>query len=328
MALMLDQTVTGPRPQVPPPSTEPQAYVEGKGWVPISQAPQPGPAPTPAIPVTPATPSVPEPMDILSGHLDSLQQTFRQKEQQLRSLTEGPNRITPAQYASQIQRLQADYDQQKAQITQTQGTFSVLQSAIESGRIDPDTGRKAMYSLVLPKEAVYALYPKAEAASAEPTRRPFSPTALLDYADTAAEFAQAVDRRSFFSPASAEIVPQTDLLKQYTAWRTQSGYDSLTANEQRQLDAEWDAVMRGDPRRQWDTSDPQIKALRTYGDPVLRAAATRVSPLARELAAEQKRQQPPAPKQAASKASAREEYARRRRAGMSQQEAAAGLDLR
>jgi hypothetical protein len=240
----------------------------------------------PAAPVEQS--ALPDPISVLDGQLNLLRTSFEQRARRIEEF--GFKDAKEHNYY--VTKLQQESDARKLEIMQVRDTLSMIQSGIASGHIDPDAGAKAMYGLVLPKDVVAAMYPKPQDASQEgPTRRPFTPNTLTDYRELAKEFADAgaKDGRRGFDP----VTRQNLQIRQYLAFRQNTGYDDssqITNAERRQLDSEWDAVMRTEGH-QWDPTAPEIKSLRTYGDPVLQAAANKVSPMARSLAAQQKQAQ-------------------------------------
>jgi len=236
--------------------------------------------------------TLPDPISVLDGQLKVLQDSFAQRAQRVKDY--GFKKAEEHNY--HIGKLQSEYDARKLEIMQVRGTLDTIRGAIDSGHIDPEAGAKAMYGLVFPKDVVKAMYPEPAAAPEEPTRRPFAPSTMEDYRELAGNIAKAAEKDRSYIPFYGGPVPQQELVKQYLVFRQATGYDSsqVTPAEQRQLDANWDAVMRSKGSYQWDLTAPEIKALRTYGDPVLKAAANKVSPMARGLAAQQKQQQKPA----------------------------------
>lgn len=211
------------------------------------------------------------PYSILDNQFNQLRRYYTDKEQKLRI-----RRLPKAQHNAELAGMQSAYDAQKFKISSMR---SQLNNIRRSGT-DPTLIDEAMWKLVAPEQAAIRFPTKRI-----PTERvPISPTALGRHEEMMAEFAEAAPSvGEFFTREKFEPRSQVDLVKQYVGWREAIGYANYTPGQQRQLDIQWDDVMKGRPKYEWDPASPQIKALRTYGGRITSIAAKKVSPLAASI---------------------------------------------
>ncbi len=177
-------------------------------------------------------------------------------------------------YAEALEAFQTDYDEQLNAITANMETVRQTQQWIDIGMIDANAGRKAMWETIVPKEIQEAMYPRPET---EPMRAPFSPGQLETHQERIEEFAGSATKEKRFRFGydflRKDVRTHGTILKQYKAWRTNIGYDDMTAVQQRQVDNEWDAEIRN---KGWDWRPDlaEVKALRAKG-PLARGYGSR-----------------------------------------------------
>ncbi len=228
-----------------------------------------------AAPGTQSTADRPE--SILEQHLQGLQDSFREREGNLKAFGLKEN-----EHNFHVQKLQREYDDRKFEMMQTRGALDVIQRAMAAGQMDETAGNQAMYSLVLPREAVQAMFPKPQQTGV--ARRPFTQRYLKEVQDQFKEAAKEAPTTPSYLPRRFEDVPQEGLIEVYLQQRAFQGYDALPPIEQKQYDAAIDSAARDDRNLQWDPSSTDIKSLRTYGNRLLGSLARKISPFARSIA--------------------------------------------
>jgi hypothetical protein len=210
------------------------------------------------------------PYSILERRLSDLQDYYDDQVEKLKT-----QRPPKEQWNSVIAGFQSDYDRQKFQINSLRGQLD----AIRRSDIDPDLAEEAAWRLVLPQEHAGAMFPtvrpKQEGA-------PISPPALTAQRTMIEDFAKGAKEEPGWEWGPPKR-KQESLLEQYVNWRVGAGYDDFSPGQQKQLDFQWDRVMKTHPEYQWDPTSPDVSALRTGGSRLLGEAAKRVSPLAASI---------------------------------------------
>lgn len=179
-------------------------------------------------------------------------------------------------YAAALEEFQTGYDAQLNTITANMETVRQTQEWIDIGMIDPEAGRKAMWETIVPKEIQEAMYPRQEA---EPMRAPFSPGQMKTHRESIEEFAGAAAGKRYgrftgWDWTKKDKPPTAPALYQkYKSWRTNIGYDDMTAVQQRQLDGEWDTWVTG-KGWDWKPQSGAVRALRAKG-PLTRGYGSR-----------------------------------------------------
>lgn len=212
------------------------------------------------------------PYSILDSQQHQLRRYYTDREQKLRI-----RRLPKAQHNAELANMQSAYDAQKFRISSMR---SQLDDIRRSGT-DPTLRDEAMWRLVVPPEQAAAMFPTVK----KPTERvPISPPSLKSHLKTMVKFAEAAPSiGEIFTREKFEPRSQTDLIKQYTAWREAMGYANYTPGQQRQLDFQWDELMRDRPKYEWNPKSPEILSLRTYGGRITGIAAKKISPLAKSI---------------------------------------------
>lgn len=212
------------------------------------------------------------PQGLIGQQLQNLQQAFKPRLAKLEAA--GLNR---KEHNFHIDKLQAEYDQEKGRITEHQFTMDVLQRAMDNETLDPEAGIKAQYAEVLPREAVAAMFPRPE--SQPQGRVPFSPSALQSYSELAGKFADGADKemtpnyRSIFKSKPDSPRLRGSLISQYRRYQEVIGYfdPRTTVMQQRQMDHSWDDMMKagGDKYAAWTPMD--VTPLRPYASTLERS---------------------------------------------------------
>ncbi len=173
-------------------------------------------------------------------------------------------------YAEALEAFQTDYDAQLNAITANMETVRQTQEWVDMGLIEPDAGRKAMWETIVPKEIQEAMYPRQ---AAEPMRAPFSPDQLKTHAERIEEFTKSAKALSPDTWGRNKPPTPPMIYMKYKAWRTNIGYDDMTAAQQRQVDNEWDTDIAN---RGWDWKPDSgaVRALRGKG-PLARSQVSR-----------------------------------------------------
>jgi len=223
-------------------------------------------------------PAPDHPLGILDQQFQDLQDEFRPREQRLVG-----DKLPTKEHRRQISLLQREYDGRKSKLTQTRNALGVITRAVQNETIDEDAGKKAMFGLVLPREATDAMFPRPISPGAEPT--PFSPSALKDVTEFAGEFADAAESEGDLIPFNRDPKNKDSLIKQYQEYQTGTGYhsDKTSTARRQQLDQVWDSKMRsGKQFVAWNATD--VATLRPYKSRLTQQAAKLGSPLARGIA--------------------------------------------
>ena len=214
--------------------------------------------------------------ETLAQQLKLLQNNFSEREATLRSY-----KLSPEEHNSYVSKLQMAYDDGKLKIGQMKSIIDGINASMEQGIIAPEAGQQAMMALFYPQDVMAEAFPTVKQPAAI-NREPITPQQLSgQYRPLMKDFAEAAPRPGHFWTSKAnEPRTQEDLIDQYVAFRENVGYDSMTPVEQRQIDSEWDGFIKTKKAYKWDPSAPDIKALRTYGNKLSSAIASKVSPFA------------------------------------------------
>jgi hypothetical protein len=207
------------------------------------------------------------PQGIIDQHLFSLQNQFGEQVQQLRR-----KGLQPAQFNQALAGMQAEYDDAKTKVSVVKLDLDTLQANIKEGLINPAAGQEAAWRMVLPPEHAAAMFPRQSAVPAE--RAPISPTALVAQEKEMLRFANNAPEQSGWEWGKPHRTFE-DVLAQYDEWRNTFGYENYTPGQQRQLDKQWDNVMKANPYIDWRPTNSKVLARRTYGQQLPGVAAER-----------------------------------------------------
>lgn len=241
------------------------------------------------------------PYTVLDENLTQMQEYFKNQENQLKRTM-----LTDREYSSQIDRLQKEYDLNKSNIVSHRQRLDMIKKFTNEGLVSPDQAEKAMWSTVLPNEAMRAMYPPVKEEKFETL---FSPSQLQSHLGPMVDFAVSAEQR----PGKYKTIlgipqllggkkegPRTQgsLLQQYITWRQQIAYDSMSSTKQRQLDQQWDALMRNGitdregetilpPNNEWNPQSTEVQAWRQKG-PLIKAARKFITPFGTSILAGKK----------------------------------------
>jgi hypothetical protein len=183
--------------------------------------------------------------------------------------------LQPDQYDEEIRKMQSEFDQQRAYIMQRKHTLRKTQDMIDLGLLSEQEGVESNWATVLPQEVMAARTASMKPPVQEKFAAPFSPSQLDAYEESAEEFALAagkgtIRKRELFGvdrlAPDVKGYSQASIMRQYKAWRTNIGYDSMDSNKQRQVDSEWDSWVGTQGKKwKWDTESKEIRAIRAKG---------------------------------------------------------------
>jgi hypothetical protein len=217
------------------------------------------------------------PYGVVDTQLENLWQEFNNQARNLRN-----SGLTAVQYNRTLTNMQADYDERKSRILGLRNQLDAIKRNVEDDIIDSKLGNEAMWRLVLPPEHAAAMFPRPVAVERE--RVPLSPSALESHGalmEAIAAETPETQRGWKWEPLTGfrwGFPTRTfeNMLIQYDKWRDQIGYDNFTLGQQKQLDIKWDAVMKIHKEYEWNSTDPRIKARRTYGQQLLNATSKKI----------------------------------------------------
>ena len=199
-----------------------------------------------------------------------LEQTYNQMDRDFdrREAQLADQQLQPDEYNDAIRKMQAEYNDQSNFLLKKKSTLEKTQAMIDSGVLSPQEGMESNWATVLPREVMAARTATMRPPEEEEMGEPFSPSKLEAYGESAAEFGEATAVTRPAKPGrNIKVRSEQSLLRQYKAWRTNIGYDSMDANKQRQVDSEWDSWV-GTQKGKWNW-DPKgskvIQALRAKG---------------------------------------------------------------
>ncbi len=210
-------------------------------------------------------------------------------------------------YASEIQKKQTEIDDFQAEFQAKTQMMQQSQKFVDLGFISPEESQEAMWAQVLPRELHEKMYPRQ---AADPQRVPFSPAQMDAYQDTIEEFTKSgkpTKKKFGVDWWAKDVHTQKSLLKQYSTWKVNIGYDIMGAGRQGQVDNEWDAwVIDKYGKENWNPDSKEILAMRGKG-PLTKdyGAPTRdtptgpgepANPMADSIAADLSKRRKPEPK--------------------------------
>jgi hypothetical protein len=169
------------------------------------------------------------PYSVVDQQLEVLRQRFSDQANKLRS------KGLPAQQHNKILAgMQADYDTQKYKIADVKTQLDGIQSAIDSGAVDPEVGRRTQWQVAAPHMAA-AMAPRPVAE-----KTPLAPGSLDNQQKLMVEFAKSADKEDR-SLTGYWLPPRKldSLIEKYQAYRAESGYDQLPPGQQQQIDLRW-----------------------------------------------------------------------------------------
>jgi hypothetical protein len=214
-----------------------------------------------------------------------LQEQYRKLQTETKAKEAAFPKSDPELYAKHIQGLQKEFDKRKAEIFSQGEQFDQVDMMVQAGLMDPQAADETKWRMVLPTDiAKNMVHPGAQGT-------PMSPGSLTNKAmvGSIGQFSQAAPEQAvgkFFSTSPIQNLKdwftpnyrsQSDLVKQYRAWRDFVGYEVRPPVQQRQLDIQWDDMLAADKKNKWNPKSPEISALRAKGS-ISRAAAAQVMP--------------------------------------------------
>lgn len=169
--------------------------------------------------------------------------------------------LTDKQYKAKDAELNAYYNNllnaQSVEFKSRIGELNRIKSMVGEGQMEAQAGFQAGWKMVLPHETYSARFPKQTKVT---DVRPMSSAAIKSADALMSEFIEgAEDKRGF--EFGKPYKTKAGMISQYIDWRAQIDYDELASSgHQNQLDARWDALMRGDRRfRDWFSDEGKKK---------------------------------------------------------------------
>lgn len=233
------------------------------------------------------------PFSVLETQLDQLWDAFSEQGRNLR--TSG---LSAKEHNRQMSRMQSEYDKRKFEMTQTRGAMDVIQQLKASGDMDEAAATKAMYSLVLPREAVQAMFPKEQKLGA-----PGSPKQLEYFGDITKKAIKGAESTGagWFDGAPFNV-SQESLSLEYLKAQGTIGYWGANPTAQRRFDMQFDLNAKNSAGVQWNPDSTEVKALRSDGsNKLLDRFATKFTAMGQSLIDERDRQQKQQRKRSATK---------------------------
>lgn len=211
-------------------------------------------------------PAQPDPFDMIRQQKNELWETYSRLEGNLRDTS-----MTDEAFSQQINKLQGSYATEFEKIKQLENQMTMVQQMVDQGQLTPEDGTRAVTNLAVPFNIRQAI------SGAEKPDTPFSAASLVSdsFTGTIGEFAKEARVDSRWWPGKK--YGKDELMKQYLGWREFIGYDNLAPVRKRQVDLAWDDEMKTIGIDEWNSDDPNIKRLRSYGR-LQRAAGIRSTP--------------------------------------------------
>lgn len=226
----------------------------------------------------------------LENEMRKAKSLFDSQHKRLADLTKA-GRMSREEYESQRMRLQAEVDKFGTQYQQKAAALKRIEQMQGLGLVtDPEKIQRAMWSTILPPEAMRELFKEDQAESAS---KPLTPGQLNAYYASVGDVVMkpgemeggtTFAQKLFTTPKrkwSKGRLTKKELMGDYQRWRSGLGYDDMSPVHKAQLDHQWDSWMedqanpgydeKGKPLEgtkmysNWDPDDPAIKALRPQG---------------------------------------------------------------
>jgi hypothetical protein len=222
-----------------------------------------------SVPVTPSVRSgASSPYAVIEQQSNTLRQRFAEQAQRMRRTG-----MPPEQYNKLLVGLQADYDKENYKLADVRTQLNGIQSAIDSGIVDPTLGQQTQWKIAAPHMA------GAFKMAQEPRGRmtPGEMTAL------GKKFAGSRDRAYVAPWMSSNYYDPEKLKQEYLTDRATYGYDDqMNTSEKQAFDIQWDAVIAAKPAadKVWKgllANDPELMASRPYGSQLLGVAGQKVT---------------------------------------------------
>jgi hypothetical protein len=220
-------------------------------------------------PATAAQANMESPFGVIDQQAGTLKQRFGEQFKRLQS-----QNLPPEQHNKILAGMQADYDAEKYKLSDIRTQLDGIQSAIESGVVDPALGQQTQWKLAAPHMAG-AFRPPAQ----EPRGR-MTPGEMTAFGK---KFTESRDR-AYVAPWMGKNYYDSEKLKQeYLTNRATYGYDDqMNTSEKQAFDIQWDAVMAAKPAadKVWKNllaNDPDLMTSRPYGSQLLGVAGQKVT---------------------------------------------------
>lgn len=199
----------------------------------------------------------------LEDHYNRLVEQVNTQQQNLAA--QQPDQMT---YDRELQKIQRDFDTQRADIMAKLETMRQTQSMADLQFITPDDAQEAMWGQVLPPEVHKKMFPKQEV---DMSGAPYSPEQMGKYGGTIESFLKtAGEKRTGIGgwDWTKKDAPPTlsTMLDRYKTWQQSIGYSGMSPSRQGQVDSEWDAwVTKKGWDKVWSPKLEGVKALRAKG---------------------------------------------------------------
>lgn len=236
---------------------EPMYSVSQRKWV---------TSPTGAFPTAVQGPQEQTPYSVVDQQLKTLQQRFGEQFKRLQN-----QNLPPAQQNKILAGMQADYDTEKYKLSDIRTQLDGIQSAIDSGAVDPALGQQTQWGVAAPY--------MVKAFNSGEARGRFGPESVESFGkafENAQENARLPkEQGGGFDPAALKV--------EYIKARKLYSYDTqMNRDQQQAFDMTWDDKLAEDPNggKLWQDmlkSDPQLFSSRTYGSQLLGAASQKVT---------------------------------------------------
>ena len=184
------------------------------------------------------------PFAVVDQQANTLKQRFAEQFERL----QGQN-LPPEQHNKILAGMQADYDNEKYKLADVRTQLNGVQSAIDSGVVDPTLGQQTMWKLAAPHMAG-AFKPPTEPQP----KAALSPGMMAKQEEFMDSFAK---NAKVAKGAWSERDPES-LIQKYKDYQDVSNYNAFDAGQQKQLDLRWDELMKGTSA--YDKWDPTIRA--------------------------------------------------------------------
>ncbi|MBE3139519.1 MAG: hypothetical protein IMZ53_02945 [Thermoplasmata archaeon] len=214
--------------------------------------------------------------------------------------------LSNEEFSAQATALQSRYKQEVAKATmkleQKKQAIAQVQSLVGQNLINEQAGQEAMWKLVLPETTSKAMFES-------PGKEKTFPMGTLSSANVGGRAAAYADT-SEDTPGLEFGAPKKQLNSlgtNYLMWRDDiaklsgvESYEQLSPAQQIQLDQQWDLTMASDGRFDtWFTDknltkvNPEVTKLRPHSGKLQAAAAAKVSPFGKGVAAEKPKERAP-----------------------------------
>lgn len=196
------------------------------------------------------------PREIAEQQFKQIHNQFAEQENILQN-----TEMSDEDFNNSMTQLQSKYAEAKSKFDSSMAELNTVERLTQQGAITPEAAEQAMFRMVVPPETAAAMYPK----QAAPERTsPFLPGTLQNFDETILQFAESAPDKKGLEWGDPHKT-QSTLTASYMKWRKYVQYDEHDSSRQKQLDQEWDAVMAGNKKYEWNPDKPEVRILRSKG---------------------------------------------------------------